>query len=350
MATTVSNVNSERSPKRIQTRQQVLGVRITGSGTYLPENIVTNADLANLGCDEEWIFQRTGITERRHAPAHMATSDLAFEAASSCIENAGLSPSDIDLVIMGTMTPDHSAPNCACILQDRLGTRGGAMDINTACSGFIYSFVTASQFIKSGCYQNILVVGADVMSRIIDPNDVKTYPLFGDGAGAVIVSKSGSNDSPTQGIQSFQLGADGGKGHHLLIPVSGSREAPTPDSIAAGRHFLAMDGRPVFKWAVRKVADSIRYVLDQSGKGLEELAKLFIHQANIRIIDAALTELGISSELVPINLNKCGNTTAASIPLVIDEASRSGDLKRGDLVAMCGFGAGLTWGTCIVEW
>jgi len=351
MVSTFTRLDTEHRAQTARQREQVLGVRIAGTGSYVPDNIVRNEDLTALGCDADWIVQRTGIRERRHALPHQATSDLAFEAANRCLQNAELEIDQIDLIIMGTMTPDYAAPNASCLLQDRLGAECGALDINAACSGFMYSLITASQFVKTGCCRNVLVVGADIMSHVVNPEDKKTYPLFGDAAGAVVVSPSiGNNGSGTQGILSYCLGADGDKGQHLKIPCSGSRERLSVAAIEQGRHLLAMDGRPVFKWAVRKIGESIRKVLNQASLTTEDIDLLVLHQANVRIIDAAVQDLELPPEKVFVNLEKYGNTSAGSIPLALDEINRKGQLNAGDKVVLCGFGAGLTWGACVIEW
>lgn len=326
--------------------RRVTGVRIAGTGMTVPNVTVRNEDLAQLGCDPEWIVKRTGIHERRHAPPEIATSDLAYEAALRCLENAHVSPRNIDLILVATATPDTFMPSTACHVQRRLNSPAAAVDLNAACAGFMYALVTGMQFVKTGCSHHALVIGADIMSRTVNPADKKTYPLFGDGAGAVLLV-SGADD---QGILSYTLGADGQGGDFLCQRAGGTREPLTPESLAQGRHFLHMDGKPVFKWAVRVVADSTRDVLGAAGMTIQDVDWFLFHQANRRILDAAADELGIDSNKVLVNLDRYGNTSAASIPLVLDELHRSRQLQRGQTLLLCGFGAGLAWGTSVIRW
>jgi len=327
---------------------QVLGVRVQATGSYVPDQVVTNEDLAALGCDSDWIVRRTGITERRKAADDEATSDLAYHAALRAIAQANITVDQIDLILVATITPDHPTPSTACELQRRLGAVAPAMDINAACAGFMYAMVTASQFISTGNAKCALVIGADVMSRTVNPEDKKTYPLFGDAAGAAILvaADSGSHS----GILSYQLGSEGCGGEMLCIPAGGTRKRLTPDTYAAGEQYLRMDGRGVFKWAVRVFEDSSRDVLKHAGITAEQLDSIVLHQANQRIIDSAVSSLNVSSDIVFVNLDRYGNTSAASIPLALDEAVRSGKIKSGDHVLLCGFGAGLAWGTALMRW
>jgi 3-oxoacyl-[acyl-carrier-protein] synthase III len=350
---------------------------IQGTGSYVPDRIVSNDDLAHLGCDSEWIIQRTGIRERRWAAVEQATSDLAYEAAIRCLRQAAVDPSDVDLIVVATITQDHMTPSTACLLQQRLGCIAPAMDINAACSGFMYALVTGGQFVRNGLARNALIVGSEVMSRTVNPADPKTLPLFGDGAGAVLLQSapaleinrmareseataasgfdpaSDANPGPASdahpGIVAFTLGSEGML-DALCIPAGGSREPLTAPGIDSGRQYMQMDGRSVFKWAVRCVADSCRDVLIASGLEVDDVDWVVLHQANVRIIEAALADFGLPPDRVIKNLDRFGNTSAASIPLALDEAHRDGRLQRGDLVLMCGFGAGLTWGTALVRW
>jgi 3-oxoacyl-[acyl-carrier-protein] synthase III len=322
------------------------GVRIVGTASYLPENVVTNGDLAKLGYDEQWIVQRTGIHERRHAPPEMATSDVAYEAAVRCLADAGASPRDVDLILVATMTPDSPMPTTACLLQQRLGCIAPALEVNAACAGFMYALVTGMQYVKTGCSRCALVVGADLMSRSVNPADARTYPLFGDGGGAVLLT-SGEED---QGLLSFTLGAEGDADGMLCQPGGGTREPLTQDALAAGRQFIHMEGRSVFKWAVRVLIDSTRDVLGHAGLCHDDLELAVLHQANVRIIESAIEELGIERSKVLINLNRYGNTSAGSMPLVLDEACRSGRIRRGDRVLLNGFGGGFCWGSAVMRW
>ncbi len=325
---------------------QISGVRIAATGSYVPEEIVTNDDLAALGCDSEWIIRRTGIRERRKAASEEATSDLCYKAAQKCMENANVTPEEIDLILVATITPDHPTPSTACHLQRRLGVVAPAMDINAACAGFMYALVTGAQFVNSGNSQCALIIGADVMSRTINPEDKKTYPLFGDGAGAVILKP----DSQSKGIASYQLGSEGCGGEMLCIPSGGTRSPLTPEHYEAGKQYLLMDGRNVFKWAVRVVDDSAKQVLQHAEMSANELDLVILHQANQRIIDSAVSDLDVPREKVFVNLDRYGNTSGASIPLALDEAVNSNQIQRGDQILLCGFGAGLAWGTAVIHW
>ena len=321
-------------------------MRILATGGYVPDNLVRNEDLAKLGYDAEWIIQRTGIRERRHAPADMATSDMAFEAARRCIEQIDANVDEIDLLIVTTMTPDAPIPSTACMVQERLGITAPAFDVNAACAGFAYGLVTGMQFVHSGTSQLALVVGADKNSGIVDPANKKTFPLFGDGAGAVLIGSRVDETATT----TFTLGADGTGKDLLQLPAGGSRMPMTADLLGTEEQFLKMDGRSVFKWAVRMIVESIRDVVRHAQMTLEDLDLVVLHQANIRILHAAADDLGIPREKLEVNVDRYGNTSAASIPLCLDSASREGRLKEGDRVLLCGFGAGLAWGTAILQW
>lgn len=341
-------IESKRGRQVISQRtNSLLGVQIVSSGSYVPNNIVTNQDLQeNYGFDPEWIEQRTGILERRHAPPEMATSDLCYEAAQKAIRAARVSPEDIDLLIVGTFTPDYQCPSVACLVQDRLGLDAPAIDLQAACAGFMYSLVTAAQYVATGNSKLALVIGGDCNSRIVNPEDRRVAPLFGDGAGAVLLAKG----DPHQGLTCYQTGSDGSGSSLLDRPAGGTRNPATMEDIKEGRHFLSMDGRSVFKWAVRTVADTIDLMLTKTGMSVQEVDLFLMHQANIRIIDSACEQLGIPREKVFNNLSKYGNTSAGSIPIVLDEAFNAGRINRGDTVLLSGFGAGLAWGTGLFRW
>ncbi|MEM8946265.1 MAG: beta-ketoacyl-ACP synthase III [Planctomycetota bacterium] len=330
------SVHSCRSPIR-----KLMGVQIVGTGSFVPDNVVTNADLASLGCDADWIVKRTGIHERRHAPPDMLTSDMAVSAASRCIEASGVKHSEIDLLLVGTFTPDRLLPATATAVQDKLGLTCGAMDINAACSGFVYSLVTAMQYVAAGGSRYALVIGVDTNSRVVDPADKKTYPLFGDGAGAVLVTAG----SPEQGAMSYTLGADG-SGADLLCRQSGGVAAPYD----ANDWYMKMDGRPVFKWAVRLVDDVSRRIVAAADLTLDQIDWWLMHQANVRILDAAAESLDLDHDRVVMHLDRYGNTSAGSIPIALDETFRAGKIQRGQNLLMTGFGAGLTWGTTAFRW
>jgi 3-oxoacyl-[acyl-carrier-protein] synthase III len=344
-----------------------LGVRIAATGSYVPDQIVTNEDLVALGCDSDWILQRTGILERRRAAAGQAASDMGYEAAIRCLANANVAASDVDLIVVATMTPDFFTPSTACLLQRKLGCIAPAMDINAACAGFMYAMVTAANFVQSGMAKRALVVGTEVMSGTINPSDIKTYPLFGDGAGAALIvrdtthsahpdlpppslTRNTTRDGGQPGLLAYTLGSEGCGAEMLCIPGGGSRQPLSPASIDAGQQYLKMDGRGVFKWAVRVVDDSSRDCMAYAGFEFSQVDLVLLHQANIRIIDSAVRDFGIPKDRVFVNLDKYGNTSAASIPLALDDANQQGRLRRGDHVLMCGFGAGLAWGTALMRW
>jgi 3-oxoacyl-[acyl-carrier-protein] synthase-3 len=340
---------------------KAISLQVAGVGSYVPPRIVTNDELSHLGCDSQWIVQRTGIRERRFAAPDQASSDLGYFAAIDCLGRSGVDAKSIDLLIVATITPDYPTPSTACVLQERLGCTAAAMDVNAACSGFVYGLITAAQFIRGGGARNAMVVGAEVMSRTVSSDDLKTYPLFGDGAGAVLLQPTDSSEE-TQlrfagnsaldnrpGILAYTLGSQGDI-QALSTPAGGSREPLTPEGLVAGRQYMRMDGRSVFKWAVRCVVDSCRDCMAAAGLTMDHVDLLVLHQANQRIIDAAVKELGIPREKAFTNLDRFGNTSAASIPLALSEADRQGLTPRGSLVLLCGFGAGLTWGTALVRW
>lgn len=305
---------------------------IIGTGHYVPEKIVTNKDLEKIvDTSDEWIRTRTGIEERRIARDNEDTSDMALEASKKALENAGINGEDIDLILVATVTPDTSFPSVSCILQDKLGARkAAAMDISAACSGFMYGMITAKQFIETGAYKHILIVGAEKLSKITDWNDRNTCVLFGDGAGAVVMGPV----SDEFGILSFELGADGNGGKHLEQKDD----------------YIVMNGREVFKFAVRQMPESSVNVVEKAGYSKEDVDYLIPHQANIRIMEAARERLGIDVDRMAVNVNKYGNTSAASIPIALSEAEQEGKIKSGDFIVLVGFGGGLTWGAVALKW
>jgi 3-oxoacyl-[acyl-carrier-protein] synthase-3 len=323
-----------------------MGVRILSSGSYVPDAVVTNEHLhQRLGFDSDWIVKRTGILERRHALPHQATSDLCHIAAQRCLAAADVKPRDIDLVVLATFTPDMSFPSTACLLQDRLRLACAAIEVEAACAGFLYALITGAAYIVSGASDLCLVIGGDTNSRILNPSDIKTYPLFGDGAGAVLLTRG----SPEQGILAYSMGADGGGGDLLNRPAGGSRMKLSSEVLAAGLHYMHMDGRAVFRWAVEILCDTIQDVLKAAGMTTEDVDLYIPHQANIRIINAAIDVLHIPRSRVFNNLDRYGNTSAGSVPLAMDEAISEGRLKAGHRVVLSGFGAGLAWGTALVQ-
>jgi len=327
--------------------RSLLGVQILSSGSYVPERVVTNQDLREThGFDPEWIVNRTGIYERRFALPHQATSDLCIEAAIRCLKGAGREPSDVDLLVVGTFTPDMAFPSTANLVQDRLKLSCPAFDVQAACAGFVFALVIAAQFVGTGNSRCALVVGGDCNSRVINPKDQKSFPLFGDGAGAVLLAPG----NPTQGLVAYQLGSDGSGSDLLSRPACGSRIPPSAAALEQGLHYLTMDGRAVFKWAVRILADSSLAVLAHADCQVRDIRWFIPHQANVRIIHAASDVLGFHRDAVYKNLERYGNTSAGSIPIALDELNRDGAIQRGDLLLTSGFGAGLNWGTVLWRW
>jgi 3-oxoacyl-[acyl-carrier-protein] synthase-3 len=329
--------------------RQLKRAGILGIGSYVPPRVLTNFDLEKMvDTSDEWIRTRTGISERHIADEASATSDLAVHAARSAMENAGVTESEIDAVIVATITPDMLFPSTACIVQSKLGlARCVAFDISAGCSGFIYALAVGNQFIASGLYEKILVIGADTLSKVINWQDRSTCVLFGDGAGAVVLGPAEDDDS---GILSIYLGADGTGAEVLMVPAGGSLRPTTYDTIDNKLHYIHMNGNEVFKFAVKIQADAAMESLRGCGLDKKDIDWFIPHQANIRIIDAAARRLDIPSSKVVCNVDKYGNTSAASIPLALDEIVRNGKVKTGDILMMVGFGAGLTWGSSVVRW
>ncbi|MNO43055.1 3-oxoacyl-[acyl-carrier-protein] synthase 3 [compost metagenome] len=327
---------------------QLRSVGIIGTGKYVPEKILTNSDLEKIvETNDEWIVSRTGIRERHIAAPHEATSDLAYEAAIRALDSAGMKAEDLELIIIATVTPDSAFPSTACILQDKLGARGAAaFDLSAACSGFVYSLATATGFIQNGMYNNALIIGADTLSRITDYTDRNTCVLFGDGAGAVILGEVPEG----RGFQSFDLGAEGSGGHLLKMEAGGSRLPASQQTVEDKKHFIYMNGREVFKFAVRVMGTATERVLTKAGLSKENIDLFVPHQANIRIIQSAMQRLDLPPEKCVINVDKYANTSAASIPLALVEAAEEGRMKEGDAVLMVGFGGGLTWGASVLIW
>jgi 3-oxoacyl-[acyl-carrier-protein] synthase-3 len=316
-------------------------VTITGLGAYAPERVVTNDDLSQLvDTSDEWIMERTGIRERRIASDEQALSDLTLPAARQALEQAGSDGTDIDLVIVATVTPDMMFPSTSALLADQLGARdAAAYDLSAGCTGFMYAIAQAYGMIAAGLSKRALVVGGDLLSRILDWSDRSTVVLFGDGAGAVVLERSDQ-----AGFLAFELGADGAGGEHLWLPGSGSRQFEDPEQ------FVKMNGREVFKFATRVLVQSAEAVLARYGATIEDVDVYVPHQANVRIIDHATKKLGIPSDRVVINVDRYGNTSSGSIPLALAEAQADGRLQPGNLVLMTGMGAGLTWGSALMRW
>jgi 3-oxoacyl-[acyl-carrier-protein] synthase-3 len=340
-------MNEDRPPTPRPPCRSLMGVRVLASGSYVPDAVVTNDHLRErLGFNDDWIVKRTGIVERRHALAHQATSDLCHEAAKRCIERAGVKRSDIDLLVLATFTPDMSFPSTACLVQDRLKLNCAAMEVEAACAGFMYALITGAAYVRSGASDCALIIGGDCNSRVVSPKDQKTYPLFGDGAGAVLLTRG----RPDQGILAYSLGSDGSGGDLLTRPACGSRLPPTPELLAKGLHYMYMDGRAVFRWAVAILCDTIQDVLNASKLKPSDIDLYIPHQANIRIINAGIDVLKIPRSKVYNNLDRYGNTSAGSVPLALDEAIADGRVQPDNLVVLSGFGAGLAWGTAVMRW
>ncbi|MCR1898145.1 ketoacyl-ACP synthase III [Irregularibacter muris] len=325
-----------------------MGAIISGTGHYVPEKILTNKELEQLvDTSDEWITTRTGIRERRIAGKGEATSHLAIQAANRALESAGVSPEELDCIIVATVTPDMAFPSVACIVQEQIGARNAAaFDIEAACTGFIYGITIANQFIQNDFYSKVLVIGADTLSKITDYSDRNTCILFGDGAGAVIVEKSEEN----RGILSAKLGADGSGGKLLHQPGGGSLNPASVFTIENSMHYIKMEGNEVFKFATRKMSSSALEVIEKANLTVEDIDFIIPHQANIRIIEAASKRLNISKDKIFTNLDKYGNMSAASIPVALDEAVRNSHIKKGDNIIIVGFGGGLTWGAAAIRW
>lgn len=321
---------------------------ILATGHYAPKKILTNADLERMvDTSDDWIRTRTGIEMRHIAADSEDTSDLCVPAAKMAMERAGLTPDDIDFILVGTASPDYVLPSTACLVQTKLGCHhAGAIDFSAGCSGFIYGLTMASQFIRTGIYKHVLVLGAEVLSRIINWTDRSTCILFGDGAGAAILGPVEEG----YGYITSELGADGSLGGILNIPASGIAEPVTHRAIDSGRIYVHMEGSEVFKHAVRHMEATTRAVMDKAGIGIDDVALFIAHQANYRIIHATAKKLGMDESKVFVNVNRYGNTSAASVGIALDEAVGEGRLKKGDYLLMTGFGGGLTWGSVLMKW
>ncbi len=323
-------------------------VGILGTGRCLPEKVVTNYDLEKIvDTSHDWVVSRTGIHSRRIADDNTATSDLSTEAAKIALERANITAEDLDLIIVATITPDMPFPSTACIVQSNLGAKNAAaFDLSAACSGFLYGISIADQFIKTGVYKNVLVIGAETLSKILNWNDRNTCVLFGDGAGAVVLGPTEEGS----GILSTHLGADGNGAKFLNVPAGGSRMPSSVQTIEDNLHYIKMDGSEVFKFAVRVMGNAAKKALELCDLGVEDIDYFVPHQANTRIISSAAKRLKLPLEKVYVNLDAYGNMSAASIPVALDEALEKGKIKKGDNVVLVGFGGGLTWGSCVIKW
>jgi 3-oxoacyl-[acyl-carrier-protein] synthase-3 len=327
---------------------QTPGAVITGWGFYVPERVLTNRDLERLvGTTDEWIVERTGIRERRIVADDESTATMATRAARHALERAGIAGSDLDVIIVGTTTPDYLLPTAAALVQEQLGAhRAGILDLGAACAGFIYGLSVARGLIAAGTARRILVIGAETISRYVDWSDRATCVLFGDGAGAVIVEASESQD----GIVSTVLHGDGSKREFLTVKGGGSKHPPTAESVRDGLHFIRMQGNEVFKLAVPSMASAAEEAIKAAGLRLEDIDLLVPHQANLRIIDAVAKRLRLDRAKVFVNIEKYGNTSAASIPIALCEAVADGRVRQGDRLVFAAFGGGMTWGAAVVRW
>ena len=342
--TSISKFKNPRAKYNFQGRT----CSISGVGSYVPDKILTNAELEQLvHTSDEWITTRTGIKERRLAAKNEFTSDMAAQAALRAMQRAGVTAEQIDLIIVATITPDMPFPSTACLVQRKIGAhRAAGFDLEAACSGFIYGLEIAQQFIMSRTYDTVLVIGAEKLSSIVDWKDRNTCVLFGDGAGAAILQ----NRPNAHGLLTAVMGADGRKSDLLFMAGGGSRCPATTESVAAGMHYLRMEGKETFKNAVQAMQTAAEEALRRCEIDITRIKCIIPHQANRRIIDAVIERLGAKPEQLFVNLHKYGNTSAASVAIALDEAVTSGRIQRGDLILMVVFGAGLTWGAAVIEW
>jgi 3-oxoacyl-[acyl-carrier-protein] synthase-3 len=324
--------------------------KITSIGTYVPPRVVTNDDLAKIvDTSHDWIYSRTGISERHLVEPGTPTSELAAQAAREALRKRGIGPEEIDLIIVATVTPDMLFPATACLVQDKIGaSKAWGFDLSAACSAFLYALTVGARFVESGAHSKVLVIGADVMSSIIDWEDRSTCVLFGDGAGAVLLEPTDKNEDA--GIIDFLHEIDGSGGQFLNMPAGGSLRPPSHETVDARMHYVHQDGQPVYKFAVRKMEESSRNILDRNELSANDVDLFIPHQANIRIINAAAERLQLTEKQVVINIDKFGNTTAATIPLAIADALRDGRLHKGDLILLAAVGAGFTVGTVLLRW
>ncbi len=328
---------------------KLCGAGIIGIGSFAPKTVLTNADIEKIvDTSDEWIVTRTGIRERHIiGEERLAVSDLGIEAANRAMASAGITPEDIDLVVCATITGDMPFPATACLIQDKIGAKNAAaFDLSAGCSGWAYALATGSQFVQTGMYKHVLVVGVDALSKFVDWTDRATCVLFGDAAGAAVLAPV----EPGTGVLSTYLGADGGGAESLKIEAGGSRCGTSEETLKNGLHFIHMEGREVYKFAVRIMAEASIKVMEQCGITHDDVDLFVPHQANTRIIYAAAERLEIPTEKVFVNAQNYGNTSAASIPLALDEAYQAGRIKEGDVIVVVGFGAGLTWGSGVIKW
>src|SRR6056297_3975187 len=320
---------------------------ITGWGKYLPPNVMTNKDLEEVvDTTDEWIRKRTGIKQRRIADEETATSDLAIEASKEALDKANLDADQLDLIIVSTVTPDMAFPATACIVQDKIGAaNAAAFDLEAGCSGFVYGLSVGAQFIESGLYDNVLVIGAETLSKITDWEDRNTCVLFGDGAGAAVLQATDKG-----GFLAFDLGSDGSGADALYMEAGGSLNPASLETVKNRQHYIRMEGNPVFKFAVKTMKNASKDVLKKADLSIDDLDLLIPHQANTRIIKSARRKLKLTEEQIYVNLPEVGNTSSASVAIALAEAKEKGMIKNGDRLLMVAFGAGLTWAATVIEW
>ena len=328
--------------------QQNQRASITGIGSYLPNKVLTNYDLEKMvDTSNDWIIQRTGIKERRIVENGVTTSDLATQASLRAMEDAGVSPKDLDMIITSTITPDHIFPSTSCYIQQKIGaTRACAFDILAACAGFIYAMSIGQNFINSGAMKTVLVVGAECLSKITDYTDRATCVLFGDGAGAVVIQRNPVKHE----ILSSSLAADGSEADVLIMPGGGARNPASLESIQQRLHYIQFKGKEVFKLAINNITNLILETTKENGLTLDDIDLIIPHQSNLRIIEATMEKLGLPMEKAFVNIDKYGNTSSASVPIAIDEARKDGRLRKGNIVMLVAFGGGLTWGSSLIRW
>lgn len=351
---TASTKRSSSSPRSSNASRSEAGpssgscAAITGTGASAPRRVVTNADLARMvDTSDEWITTRTGIRERRVASESETLSQFAVEAGREALEMAGVPARDLDLVLCATVTPDRPVPATSCTIQHQLGApRAAAFDMAAGCSGFIYALAVADQFVRTGTYRHVLVIGAELLSKFVDWKDRTTCIIFADGAGAALVSRRQGSG----GLLSFSLHSDGSLADFIYVPAGGTQIPPSEASVRERLHYIRMKGNETFKIAVRSLEEVSREVLEACGLTPADVSLMIPHQANRRIIDAVGSRLGVPAERVYVNIERYGNTSAASIPIALDEAVRRGMVKRGDRLLFAAFGAGLTWAAAVLEW
>jgi len=324
--------------------------RIAGTGRYVPEKVLTNTDLEKIvETSDEWIIKRTGIRERRIAAEDQSTSDLALEAARVALDRAGLAAEDLDAIILATLTPDTYCPAGACYVQNLLGaTNACAFDLSAACTGFVYGITVGSSLVRAGIHKNVLVLGAETLSRFIDYTDRNTCILFGDGAGAAVLSRA--EEGGDSRLLDHYLRSDGGGTDLIIMPGGGARRPSSHDTVDGKLHFLSMQGNDVFKFATKSMQTLIETAIERNGLSVDDLDLVVPHQVNSRIIDTVLRKVDIPEEKIYLNLQRYGNTSAASVPMALHEAVEEGRVQAGNLVLLAAFGAGLTWGYNLVRW